>query len=363
VNTRRRLVVGPQPPHTLKLVTAPRRQSTRRRPPSPTVRLHVHIDNARHYDQVFWITPARWTAACRRHADLGRRLRPTFAWDQKGLHQMLETAEILIGWEFARLDLHGHAPCLRWIHLTGAGLEHAAPFDWVPEGIVITNNSGVHGPKAGEYAAMAILMLNNRIPFHVANQSRARWAQAFPAPVTGKTLLIVGVGEMGRAAAVRAKQLGMRVLGIRRGGQPRRHVDQMAGPGALDRLLPEADIVLVTAPLTPHTRNLIGRRQLALMKPGAGLINMGRAGVVDYEALAEKLTTGDLGGAILDVFDPEPLPSSSPLWRTPNLIMTPHCSSDAPDYADRTLDLVFDNVRRYLASRPLRNAVDRKLWY
>jgi phosphoglycerate dehydrogenase-like enzyme len=168
---------------------------------------------------------------------------------------------------------------------------------------------------------------------------------------------------MGRAAAARAKQLGMRVLGIRRGGQPRRHVDQMAPPQALDRLLPVADVVLVTAPLTPLTRGLIGRRQLDLMKPAAGLINMGRAGVVDYVALAEKLTKGELSGAILDVFDPEPLPPSSPLWRTPNLILTPHCSSDAPDYADRTLDLVFDNVRRYLADRPLRNRVDRQLWY
>ncbi|MGH7332908.1 MAG: D-2-hydroxyacid dehydrogenase [Candidatus Rokuibacteriota bacterium] len=323
----------------------------------------MHVDNARHYDQVFWITPARWAAACRRHRSLARQLKPTFAWDREGLQQALETAEILIGWEFARQDLRGSAPRLGWIHLTGAGLEHVAPLDWVPEGVVITNNSGVHGPKAGEYAAMAILMLNNRIPFHVTNQSRAHWEQAFPAPVAGKTLLIVGVGEMGRAAAARAKQLGMRVLGIRRGGQPRRHVDRMAGPAAIDRMLPAADVVLVTAPLTPRTRGLIGRRQLELMKPGAGLINMGRAGVVDYAALAEKLKTGELSGAILDVFDPEPLPPSSPLWRTPNLIMTPHCSSDAPDYADRTLDLVFDNVRRYLARRPLRNEVDRHLWY
>jgi phosphoglycerate dehydrogenase-like enzyme len=312
---------------------------------------------------VFWITPARWAAASRRHRGFAGRLRPTFAWDQEELRPALETAEILIGWEFARQDLRGQAPHLRWIHLTGAGLEHVAPFDWVPEGVVITNNSGVHGPKAGEYAAMAILMLNNRIPFHVTNQARAHWQQVFPATVAGKTLLIVGVGEMGRAAAVRAKQLGMRVLGIRRGGQPRRYVDRMEGPHALDRLLPAADVVLVTAPLTPETHGLIGRRQLALMKPGAGLINMGRAGVVDYSALAEKLSKGELGGAILDVFDPEPLPPSSPLWRTPNLIMTPHCSSDAPDYADRTLDLVFDNVRRYLTGRPLRNTVDRRLWY
>jgi phosphoglycerate dehydrogenase-like enzyme len=323
----------------------------------------VHVDNARAYDQVFWVTPERWAAACRRHRALAKQVRATFGWDLEGLDRALETAEILIGWEFARRDLRGRAPHLGWIHLTGAGLEHVAPFDWVPERVTITNNSGVHGPKAGEYAAMAILMLNHRIPTHVTNQARRHWHQLFPATVEGKTLLIVGVGEMGRAAAVRAKRLGMRVLGIRRSGRPQPGVDRMARPAALERLLPLADIVLVTAPLTPETRGLLGRRQLARLKPGAGLINMGRAGVVDYPALCERLRAGALSGAVLDVFDPEPLPADSPLWTTPNLIMTPHCSSDAPDYADRTLDLVFDNLRRYLARRPLRNAVDRRLQY
>lgn len=331
-----------------------------RRRPAP---IPLHIDNCRSYDQVFWVTPERWAAACRRHRALARRLTARIAWDLEGFEEAMQTAELLIGWEFPRKDLRARAPRLRWVHLTGAGLEHLAPFDWIPEGVVVTNNSGVHGPKAAEYAEMAILMLANRIPFHVTNQRQARWQQFFPAPVTGKTVLIVGVGAMGGAAAARAKRLGLRVLGIRRSGQPHRHVDRMFRPDALDRLLPQADFVLVTAPLTPATRGLIGRRQLDLMKPEAGLINMGRAGVVDYDALADKLAQGELSGAILDVFDPEPLPPSSPLWQTPNLVMTPHCSSDAPDYADRTLDLFFDNVRRYLAGRPLRNTVDRALQY
>jgi phosphoglycerate dehydrogenase-like enzyme len=326
-------------------------------------RITLHIDNCRSYDQVFWITPERWAAASRRHRALARRLRARIAWDLEGFEDAMQRAEILIGWEFPRKDLRARAPRLRWIHLTGAGLEHLAPFDWIPEGVVVTNNSGVHAPKAAEYAEMAILMLANRIPSHVTNQQRARWQQFFPAPVSGKTLLIIGVGAMGAAAAARAKRLGLRVLGIRRTGKPHRHVDQMFRPDALDRLLPRTDFVLLTAPLTPATRGLVGRRQLDLMKPEAGLVNMGRAGLVDYEALADKLTRGELSGAILDVFDPEPLPASSPLWRTPNLIMTPHCSSDAPDYADRTLDLFFDNFRRYLARRPLRNMVDRALQY
>ncbi len=321
-------------------------------------RVRLHVDNCRRYDQVFWITPERWAAASRRHPALARRVDATIGWDLEGFDEAMRTAEVFVGWEFDRRDLAVRAPRLRWIHLTGAGIEHLLPLTWVPPGVVLTNNSGVHAPKASEFAAAAILMLNNRIPLHVTNQQRARWEQVFNAPVTGKTLLIVGVGAMGGAAARRAKALGLRVLGVRRSGRPHPSVDRMVRPDALERVLPRADFVLVTTPLTAETRGLLGRKQLDLLKPGAGLINMGRAGVVDYAALADKLRRGELGGAVLDVFDPEPLPSDSFLWHTPNLIMTPHVSSDAPNYADRTLDLFFRNLQRHLTGRPLLNAVD-----
>src|SRR5262245_9950561 len=167
--------------------------------------IELHIDNCSSYDQVFWVTPERWAAASRRHRALARRVEPRFAFDLEGFDDAMRTAEVLIGWEFPRKDLRERAPALRWIHLTGAGLEHLAPFDWVPDGVTLTNNSGVHAPKAAEYAEMAILMIANRIPFHVTNQRQARWEQFFPAPVAGKTLLIVGVGAMGVAAAERAR--------------------------------------------------------------------------------------------------------------------------------------------------------------
>jgi phosphoglycerate dehydrogenase-like enzyme len=132
----------------------------------------------------------------------------------------------------------------------------------------------------------------------------------------------------------------------------------MFTPDELHKVLPRADIVLVCVPLTRETRHVLGRPELDLLKPEAGLINMARARVVDYEALAEKLARGELSGALLDVFDPEPLPADSPLWKTPNLIITPHVSSDdAEAYVPRTLDLVLANAARYLAGRPLRNRV------
>lgn len=326
-------------------------------------RVRLHVDNCRKYDQVFWVTPERYEAAAKRHPALARRVDATIGWDLEGFDEAMKAAEILVGWEFDRRDLAARAPRLRWIHLTGAGIEHVLPLTWLPPGVVLTNNSGVHAPKAADFAATAILMLNNRIPFHVTNQRRARWEQRFNGPVTGKTLVIVGVGAMGGAAARAAKALGMRVLGLRRSRRPHPSVDRMFGPEALDRVLPRADFVLVTTPLTSQTRGLVGRKQLDLLKPGAGLINMGRAGVVDYAALADKLTRGEIGGAVLDVFDPEPLPANSFLWATPNLIMTPHVSSDAPNYADRTLDLFFRNLRRHLAGQPLQNVVDPALEY
>ncbi|MEE9210959.1 MAG: NAD(P)-dependent oxidoreductase, partial [Kiloniellales bacterium] len=240
-------------------------------------------------------------------------------------------------------NLAARAPKLKWIHIIGAGIEHLLPLDWLPPGVALVNNRGVHAPKSGEYGAMAVLMLDNHLPRLVTQQRAAAFEPVFSTPAAGKTLAVIGVRRHGRRA---------------------RWVDEMYGPEGIDEVLRRADFVLVTAPLTPETENLIDRRRLDLMKPGAGLINMSRARVVDYRALAEKLRRGSLAGAILDVFDPEPLPPSSPLWRTPNLIVTPHVSSDDDvSYVPLTLDLFFDNVRRYLAGRPLRNRVRPKLGY
>lgn len=330
------------------------RKNAGRRPSS----IRVHIENSRKYASVFWITPERYEAGLARHAALAPRVETTIGWDLEDFDREMPTADVLVGWNFPRDDLARRAPKLRWIHLTGAGVEHLTPLQWLPPHVDLTNNSGVHAPKASEFGLTAILMLNSRIPAYATNQRHGTWEQTFTGPVAGKTLAIIGVGSIGGAVAKRAGQFGMTVLGVRRSRRPKAGIAEMFGPDALDKVLPRADFVLITAPLTSSTRGLIGRAQLDLMRPHAGLVNMGRAGIVDYEALADKLTRGELSGAILDVFDPEPLPAHSRLWTTPNLIVTPHVSSDAPDYVDRTLDLFFSNLQRYLQGRPLRNRVD-----
>ena len=155
----------------------------------------------------------------------------------------------------------------------------------------------------------------------------------------------------------------MQVIGIRRAGKSHRAVHEMYRPADLPRLLPRADFVLVTAPHTSATHRMVGRAELDLLKPGAGLVNYSRAQLVDYEALRRKLERREMS-AVLDVFDPEPLAESSPLWGTPNLIITPHSSSDdAAQYTPRTLDLVLRNMARFLAGRPLLNRVSRRLEY
>jgi len=182
--------------------------------------------------------------------------------------------------------------------------------------------------------------------------------------VEGKTLAVIGVGHIGGGAAEQAKQLGMRVIGIRRTPRPHPAVDEMFGPRALHKVLARADIVLLNTALTSHTRFLMGRREFALMKPGAGFINMSRGGLVDPQALEEALRTGHLGGAMIDVSYPEPLPADASLWDAPNLIITPHVlSDDIEHYIPRTLDIFFDNIRRYIAGKPLRNVVDLKREY
>jgi phosphoglycerate dehydrogenase-like enzyme len=323
----------------------------------------LHCENSAGVNQVFEISESRVSEALARHPEIARKIRVTIGYGRDILEGELSTADAIFCWDFDRRELRHRAPRLRWVHAHGAGVGHMMPLDWLPPGAVLTNSRGVHGQRATEYAFMAILMLNNRIPEMITNQRQARWQEVFNTGIEGKTLLILGVGHIGTGVAAWASRVGLRVLGIRRTGKPRRHVDEMHTPDALHALLPRSDFLLVSAPHTDATHHMIGARELALMKSGAGIVNYSRANLVDYEAMRAKLESGEMS-AVLDVFDPEPLPASSPLWQTPNLIITPHCSSDdAEAYTPRTLDLVFRNMARFIEGRPLLNRVSRKLQY
>jgi glyoxylate/hydroxypyruvate reductase len=330
---------------------------------SPDRPLHLHIENTRSLGEVFEVTKTRLREALRRHPNVADQIKVTLGYDGDVYEQALRTADALFGWSFDRRDLARRAPRLRWVHAHGAGVNHLLPLDWLPPGAVLTNSRGIHGDNASEYAIMAVLALNYRLPEVVTNQRQARWRQLYNTSLAGKTLLIVGVGSVGGGTAKLAKQFGLRVLGVRRTGKSHRHVDEMFRPKDLARLLPKADFVLITAPHTQDSHHMIDARMLDRMRPGAGLVNYSRAGLVDYDALRKKLERGELS-AVLDVFDPEPLPPDSPLWQTPNLLITPHSSSDDPKrYTPDTLDLVFRNTARLLAGKPLLNRVRPELGY
>ena len=327
-------------------------------------KIRLHIENARRKASLFHITPERWAAACARHPGLAQRLDVTLGWDGDMLESALQTAQIVIGVPPHRDRLRHSAPHLRWLHATSAGVDGFFPLDWLPRSVVFTNNRGAHGVKAEQYVRMALTMLHARMPAIIANQRERRWQQVFTPSIAGKTALIVGLGDLGEGAARAAQQLGMKVLGVRRRAKKSRHTDAVYPYTELDTVLPMADCVVLAVPLTPETHHLLDRRRLDLLKPDAGVINIARAPVADYDALCGKLRRGELAGAILDVVDPEPLPADSPLWDTPNLIITPHIScDDGEHYIDISLDLWFKNLARFLEHKPLKQRVDARLGY
>jgi glyoxylate/hydroxypyruvate reductase A len=331
----------------------------------PTLPLHVHFENDAGSPQVFKSTPQLLAEACARHPEVAAAITTSFGEDGHRLVEALRTANVVVGFNFPRHAFTGEtAANLQLMQITGAGIEQLMPIDWLPEHVAVANASGAHAQKVGEYVTMALLMLNTRLPQFADDKPARRWTRTFTSSIVGKTALIIGVGGMGGAAAASAKRLGLRVLGVRPSGAPHESVDRMFTLDRLDEALALADFVVVAAPSTAASRGLLSREKLDLLPRGAGLVNVGRSPLVDYRALADKLKDGSLSGAVLDVFDQEPLSRDSFLWETPNLVMTPHISSDdAETYMAGVLDVVFANLRRLIVGEPPGNLVDRGKGY
>lgn len=327
-------------------------------------KLRVHIENTRKKAGIHQVTRELWAAACARHRALARRLDVTEGWDGDILEDALADAVSVIGVPGRRDNLKSRAPRLKWLHAMSAGVDGFQPFDWLPRGVTLTNNSGAHGVKAGQYMGMAYNLLNSRMAKITANQQQRRWEAVYTPNISGKTAVIVGLGDLGGAAARAARTLGLRVIGVRRSAQKHRDADRVVSYRQLERVLPQADFVVLAAPLTAETRGMLGAKQLDLLKPAAGVINIGRGPLLDTRALEKRLRSGRLGGAVLDVVDPEPLPEDHSLWHAPNLIITPHVScDDGEHYIDISLDLWFENLALFLSGKTLKHRVDPKLGY
>lgn len=279
-------------------------------------------------------------------------------------YQALEAADYFVGSGFdtARLKVHGKR--LRVVHCTSAGVEKYMPLDWLPNGAVLTNSSGVHAKKGGAFGLMTVLMLCEGVPRHIQNQRLHRWDNRLATGIDTKTIVFVGFGALGTAIADRLRPFGPRIVAVTRSGKTSPSADEVFTVADLDQALTLADCLVVSCPLTASTKGLIGEKQLALMKPGASLFNIARGPVVDTGPLIRALVDGRLSGAALDVFDEEPLSADSQLWDVPNLIIFPHISCDDADgYVDRCLSIFADNIGRDLRGEPLRNRVDATAGY
>jgi phosphoglycerate dehydrogenase-like enzyme len=269
-------------------------------------------------------------------------------------------AEILYAWKFPP-QLYAKAGRLKWLQVMGAGVDWALVPE-LPPHVQITRAPGVFGPWMAEYVVAWCLWVTQRMKPYRDAQRQRRWDDhVLPDRLGGKTLTIVGLGDIGRDIARAARGLGMRVLGVSRRGRPVREATKMYPVAAMARALREADFVVLLLPLTPETRGIIGADALAAMKPTAWLINIARGAVVDEGALMEALEQRRIAGAVLDVFDREPLPPSHPLWKMENVVVTPHISG--PSTADALTPVFNDNLARYLAGRPMRHVVDRRRGY
>jgi glyoxylate/hydroxypyruvate reductase A len=273
---------------------------------------------------------------------------------------VIAEAEIAYGWKLPP-ELYAGARRLRWLQAMGAGV------DWVlgpqlPAGVVVTRAPGVFGPWMTEYVLGWCSWVTQRMEAYRAAQRERRWLdRVLPDRLLGKTMTIVGLGDIGRAVARGARALGMRVVGVSRSGRRVREADRVHRIGALRTALASADFVVLVLPLTEATRGLIDARALAAMRDSAWLVNVGRGALVDETALVAALRQRRIAGAVLDVFATEPLPPEHPLWALDNAVVTPHISG--PSTAEEIAPVFNDNLARYLAGRPLRHVVDRVRGY
>jgi D-2-hydroxyacid dehydrogenase (NADP+) len=257
---------------------------------------------------------------------------------------------------------------LRWIQTMGAGVEWLlAPELVARKDLMITNASGVHAEPIAEHVFALMLALARRLPEVLALQREQRWETGkFLAGVptlAGATLGILGVGAIGRHIATIGAAFGMHVIGMRRGSGSVANVEHMYRPDQLHALLGQSHYVVNALPLTKDTRGALGPAEFAAMRAGAVLVNIGRGGTVQTDALVAALREKRIGGAGLDVTDPEPLPSDHPLWKCENVIITPHFSGGRPGYTERVTDIFLRNLAKYEAAEPLENRVDPQAGY
>jgi phosphoglycerate dehydrogenase-like enzyme len=292
------------------------------------------------------------------------------ATDDRARAEGLVDADIAFTWILSPHEL-ASAPRLRWVHSSAVAVETLCLPELFARNVIVSNSRGVQSSPIAEHVLAVILALSKQLPYIIGAQRERRWAQnelvgdRLPWLLKGKTLGLIGVGTIGSEIARLATAFGMTVTAVARRDKQRpiEGIAHMLPPGSLDSLLEQSDVLVIAAPLTRETLNMIGAQQLARMKRGSILINVGRAKIVDHVALADALRSGQLGGASLDVFHREPLAADDPLWTLPNVLLTPHTSGFRHGHWNDVVDLFSDNLQRFLRGEPVRFRVEPALGY
>jgi phosphoglycerate dehydrogenase-like enzyme len=265
-------------------------------------------------------------------------------------------ADVILNWTGSRdllKQVWRMAPRVRWVHSRSAGLDELLFPELAQSAVPLTNARGVFSEILGEFAIAAVLFFAKGLRRMVRSQEAGVWDQFDTVQVAGQTIGVIGLGDIGKAVARRAEALGLRVISIGRADGPERKRD----------LLAQSDYVVLSAPLTPETRGIVGEAELRAMKPAAVLINVGRGPLVDEAALIAALREKWIGGAALDVFSEEPLPAGHPFYALDNVLLSAHSADHTPDWQQRAMQLFLDNFERYRNGEPLRNVVDKRRGY
>jgi len=284
--------------------------------------------------------------------------------------QAATNASVLLNWSGSLglfRGVFGMCRNLRWVHARSAGLDKTLFPELIESSVPLTNGSGVFSAALGEFVLAAILYFAKDFRRMIRNQLAGKWEEFDVLPVAGKTLGIIGYGDIGRATAARVRPLGMTVFALKRHVSKASPVDPLVektfGPGQRAEMLSLSDYVVVSTPLTSETRGMIGAPEFAAMKRTAVVINVGRGPVINEQALIDALSNGRIKGAALDVFDEEPLPQGHPFYKLENVLLSPHCADHTPDWLDNAMKFFLEQFERYRKGEPLLNVVDKKLGY
>ncbi len=285
--------------------------------------------------------------------------------DEKGLSAAADAEVAFSGNNPRRVrQLLDATPKLRWYHTVSAGVENMPLPELAQRGIVLTNNSGSYDIQIAEHLMAFVFAASRQLHRYRDQQRATQWREQTHQELRDATIVVFGMGSIGGEIARLASAVGMRVVGVRRKpASPGAGIDRVVAADRLADVVGEADYLAIAAPLTTATRGAISGEVISRMKPTAWIMNIARGAIVDESAMIEALRAKRIAGAALDVFETEPLPPDSPLWKLENVIITPHHSGSSPRAGERTLALFAENLRRYKSGEPLINRVDYEAGY